>query len=215
MGAATAFWSFAVVVGVLILTPGLDTALILRTAALGGRREAWGVVLGIQTGTLFWGTASALGITALLTASRAAYDVLRLAGAAYLLWLGALMLWRSLRRHRGAVEPRPAADERTTAVAGLAAGWRRGVLANVLNPKMGVFYIAVLPQFIPAGAPHLAMGVALTCLHIAECLVWSVVLVAFAHVLRAWLRRPVTQRVLDRITGTVVIGFGVKLATGD
>ncbi|MGW2540372.1 LysE family translocator [Kitasatospora sp. NPDC001574] len=214
MGAATAFWSFAVVVGVLILTPGLDTALILRTAALGGRREAWGVVLGIQTGTLFWGTASSLGITALLTASRAAYDVLRLAGAAYLLWLGALMLWKSLRRHRDAVEPR-LADERTAPAAGLATGWRRGVLANVLNPKMGVFYIAVLPQFIPAGAPHLAMGVALTCLHIAECLLWSAILVAFAHALRGWLRRPVTQRMLDRITGTVIIGFGVKLATGD
>ncbi|MFC1408569.1 LysE family translocator [Streptacidiphilus sp. N1-12] len=219
MGAASAFWTFAVVVGLLTLTPGLDTALILRTAARGRRREAWGVVLGIQTGTLTWGTLSSLGVTALLAASHAAYDAVRLAGAAYLLWMGALMLWNSRRRRHGVVQPRPAEEpaqeKRTDAVAGLATGWRRGVLTNVLNPKIGVFYVAVLPQFIPASAPHLAMGVALTCVHVAEGLVWSSVLVAFAQVLRGWLRRPLAQRVLDRITGTVIIGFGVKLAIGD
>ncbi|WP_329585777.1 LysE family translocator [Kitasatospora sp. NBC_01250] len=215
MGTVTTFWSFAVVVGLLTLTPGLDTALILRTAALGRRREAWGVVLGIQTGTLAWGTLSSLGVTALLAASRTAYDAVRLAGAAYLLWMGALMLWNSLRRRHGAVEPDPAEEKPAGPAAGLLSGWRRGALTNVLNPKMGVFYVAVLPQFIPAGAPHLAMGVALTCVHVAEGLIWSSVLVAFAHVLRSWLRRPVAQRVLDRLTGTVVIGFGVKLAIGD
>ncbi|TKA06355.1 LysE family translocator [Actinacidiphila oryziradicis] len=215
MGAATAFWSFAVVVGLLTLTPGLDTALILRTAARGRRREAWGVVLGIQTGTLIWGTLSSLGVTALLAASHAAYDAVRLAGAAYLLWMGALMLWSSLRRRHGVAESHAAEGERTGATAGLSSGWRRGALTNVLNPKIGVFYVAVLPQFIPASAPHLAMGVALTCVHVGEGLAWSSILVAFAQVLRGWLRRPVAQRVLDRITGTVIVGFGVKLAIGD
>ena len=215
MGAASAFWAFAVVVGLLTLTPGLDTALILRTAALRRRREAWGVVLGIQTGTLAWGILSSLGVTALLAASRTAYDAVRLAGAAYLLWLGALMLWNSWRRRHGTLEPDPGEDKRPDPAAGLAAGWRRGALTNVLNPKIGVFYVAVLPQFIPAGAPHLAMGVALTCVHVAEGLIWSSILVAFAQVLRGWLRRPIAQRVLDRITGTVIIGFGVKLAIGD
>jgi threonine/homoserine/homoserine lactone efflux protein len=215
MGIATAFWSFAVVVGLLTLTPGLDTALILRTAALGRRREAWGVVLGIQTGTLIWGALGALGVTALLAASHAAYDAVRLAGAAYLLWMGARMLWNSLRRRHDAAEPQAIEEERTGPTAGLWSGWRRGALTNLLNPKIGVFYVAVLPQFIPASAPHLATGMALTCVHVGEGLVWSSVLVAFAHVLRGWLRRPMAQRMLDRITGTVIVGFGVKLAIGD
>jgi len=172
-------------------------------------------VLGIQTGTLIWGILSSLGVTALLTASHAAYDAIRMAGAAYLLWMGALMLWNSLRRRHGAAELHATEEEWTGPTAGLSSGWRRGMLTNLLNPKIGVFYVAVLPQFIPAGAPHLAMGVALTCVHVGEGLAWSSVLVAFAQVLRGWLRRPMAQRVLDKITGTVIVGFGVKLAIGD
>ncbi|MFD7640540.1 LysE family translocator [Kitasatospora sp. NPDC059795] len=200
--------SFALVVGLLTLTPGLDTALILRTAALGGRRQAWGVVLGIQTGTLLWGTASAAGLSVLLTASRAAYETLRWAGVCYLLWMGVQML---RNRHQ---ETDLAAEE-TVNSGGWWAGWRRGTLTNLLNPKVGVFYVAVLPPFIPAGEPHLAAGVLLTSVHVVEGTLWSAVLIAFAHTLRNWLRRPAARRVLDRITGTAVIGFGAKLALTD
>ncbi|MEV7184893.1 LysE family translocator [Kitasatospora sp. NPDC093102] len=206
MEMTTALWSFALVVGLLTLTPGLDTALVLRTSALGRRRQAWGVVLGIQTGTLLWGTLTSAGVTALLTASQVAYEILRWAGAAYLVWMGIGML-----RNRGgeaAVEEEPEAG-------GFAHGWRRGTLTNLLNPKVGVFYVAVLPQFIPAGAPHFAAGVALTCVHVVEGLLWSTVLVGFARVLRGWLRRPAARRLMDRVTGAVVVGFGVKLALTD
>ncbi len=202
----TALWSFALVVGLLTLTPGLDTALVLRTSALGRRRQAWGVVLGIQTGTLIWGTLTSAGVTALLTASQVGYEVLRWAGAAYLVWMGLGML-----RDRGA---RAAAEEEPEE-GGFGDGWRRGTLTNLLNPKVGVFYVAVLPQFIPAGAPHFAAGVALTCVHVVEGLLWSTVLVGFAQVLRGWLRRPAARRLMDRVTGVVVLGFGVKLALGD
>jgi threonine/homoserine/homoserine lactone efflux protein len=234
METTTAVWSFALVVGLLTLTPGLDTALILRTSALGSRREATGVVLGIQLGTLLWGTLSSLGVSALLTASHTAYTTLRIAGAAYLLWMGGRMLLGSLRR-RGGSESGDAlaaergdgggAEDRAGVAAGAGAGrWRsgglvrglrRGMTTNLLNPKIGVFYVAVLPQFIPAHAPHLAMGLLLTCVHVTEGLLWSGVLVAFAGVLRGWLRRPVARRVLDRVTGTVVIAFGLRLAIGD
>src|SRR5690242_10758527 len=168
MDTLTALWSFALVVGLLTLTPGLDTALILRTAALRSRREAWGVVLGIQAGTLAWGTLSSLGVSALLTASHTAYEVLRVAGAGYLLWMGGRMLWGTLRRQGGDADAADA-DDAAAATAdggraggGLLLGLRRGALTNLLNPKVGVFYVAVLPQFIPAGAPHLAMGILLT-----------------------------------------------------
>ncbi|MBV6697866.1 LysE family translocator [Kitasatospora aureofaciens] len=206
MEMTTALWSFALVVGLLTLTPGLDTALILRTAALGRRRQAWGVVLGIQTGTLVWGTLTSAGVTALLTASQVAYEVLRWGGAAYLVWMGIGML-RS-RGDEAAVEEGPADG-------GFGYGWRRGTLTNLLNPKVGVFYVAVLPQFIPAGVPHFAAGVALTCVHVVEGVLWSAVLVGFAQAVRGWLRRPSARRLLDRVTGAVVVGFGVKLALSE
>ncbi len=217
MAITTALWSFALVVGLLTLTPGLDTALVLRTAALGERRRAWGVVLGIQSGTLMWGALTSLGVTALLAASQVAYQTLRWAGAAYLLWMGARMLWHTWRGD-GGVE---GDNERQEAAAlgapsdSLLGGWRRGLLTNALNPKVGVFYVAVLPQFIPATAPHLATGLLLTSVHVVLGLLWSTVLVAFARALRGWLRKPSARRALDRVTGTVIVGFGVKLAMGD
>ncbi|MEV5240368.1 LysE family translocator [Streptomyces cinnamoneus] len=209
-----ALFSFALVVGLLTLTPGLDTALILRTAALGHRRRAWGVVLGIQTGTLAWGVLTSLGVTALLTASHLAYDILRWAGAAYLVWMG-IRLLRAGRRPAGdAVESAgpPAVADSSDSFPG---GWRQGAVTNLLNPKMGAFYVAVLPQFIPPGAPHLVAGVLLAGVHILLAIVWSCALIAFAHALRNRLQRPSARRFLDRVTGTVIVGFGFRIALGD
>ncbi|MBF6049808.1 LysE family translocator [Streptomyces sp. NRRL B-1677] len=229
----SALGSFALIVGLLTLTPGLDTALILRTAAFGHRRRAWGVVLGIQTGTLVWGVLSSLGITALLTASHLAYTILRWVGAAYLVWMGGRILIPALRRRAGAESGTagtadPARNARNTrntddaddadapdATGGFRAGWRRGTVTNLLNPKMGAFYVAVLPQFIPAGAPHVATGTLLACVHIVLASLWAAVLIAFARALRTTLRKPSARRVLDRITGTVIAAFGVRLALGD
>ncbi|MEU2515395.1 LysE family translocator [Streptomyces syringium] len=212
MTISTTLWSFALVVGLLTLTPGLDTALVLRTAALGRRRRAWGVVLGIQTGILVWGALTSLGVTALLTASQVAYEILRWAGAVYLLWMGTRMLidaWRGMRAD--GADDAPALEEAGT----LYEGWRQGALTNLLNPKVGVFYVAVLPQFIPAGAPHFTTGLLLTCVHILLGLLWSMALIAFAQALRGWFQRPAARRALDRVTGTVIAGFGLKLALGD
>lgn len=212
MALGTALWSFGIVVGLLTLTPGLDTALILRTAGLGRRRRAWGVVLGIQTGTLLWGALTSLGVTALLTASQLAYDVLRWAGACYLLWMGGRMLLSTLRRRTpevAAADPEPG-----SAGDSLLGGWRQGTLTNLLNPKMGVFYVAVLPQFIPPGAPHFSTGLLLTAVHILLGLTWSTVLIGFARALGGWLRKSSARALLDRITGTVIVAFGLRLAVG-
>ncbi|MEV8590593.1 LysE family translocator [Streptomyces sp. NPDC051180] len=211
MTVTTALWSFALVVGLLTLTPGLDTALVLRTSALGHRARAWGVVLGIQTGVLAWGALTSLGVTALLTASHLAYELLRWAGAAYLVWMGVRMLRRTFRGLPAADpdEPAPAAQD------SLAAGWRQGALTNLLNPKVGAFYVAVLPQFLPPDTDHLAMGLLLTAEHILLGLLWSTALVACARLLSARLRRPSTRRTLDRLTGTVIAAFGIRLAFGD
>ncbi|GGL33944.1 LysE family translocator [Planomonospora parontospora] len=200
--------SFAVVVGFLTLTPGLDTALILRTSLLAGRRPAWAVVLGIQAGTLVWGVVTAAGLSALLSTSRLAYEVLRWAGVAYLMWMGGQMLWHSRRGGAG--------ETAASGPSGRDGSWpafRRGLLTNLLNPKMGVFYIAMLPQFIPDGAPHVAMGALLAGVHVCEGLLWSALLIGFTGLVRGWLSRPPVKRGLDRLTGLVVIGFGLRLAT--
>ncbi|MFE1314791.1 LysE family translocator [Streptomyces sp. NPDC058755] len=218
--------TFTLIVGLLTLTPGLDTALILRTAALGHRRRAWGVVLGIQSGTLVWGTLASLGVTALLTASHLAYDTVRWGGAAYLVWMGGGLLWATWRR--SANESRQTAGVGDTTGTGTAAetevgrgagdtllgGWRQGIMTNLLNPKVGAFYVAVLPQFIPTGASHVALGVLLAGVHILLAVVWSCALIAFAHMLRDRLQRPSARRYLDRITGTVIAAFGIRLALG-
>ncbi|WSP95356.1 LysE family translocator [Streptomyces sp. NBC_01233] len=206
---ASALGSFALIVGLLTLTPGLDTALILRTAALGHRSCAWGVVLGIQTGTLAWGVFSSLGITAVLTASHLAYAMLRWAGAVYLVWMGSRILV-STRRRRARVDPAQAdAAHKPDSDGSFGSGWRRGALTNLLNPKVGAFYVAVLPQFIPASAPHLTTGTLLAGMHILLGLLWSGVLIAFARALRDSLRRPSRPWRINLIAPRRVRIFGV------
>ena len=135
--------AFVFAAGILTITPGLDTAIVLRSSALEGRRAGIAAAAGITFGLMVWGTASAIGLTALLAASSLAYTALKWIGAAYLIILGLAML---LKR-KGAAAP----DAETTDVHGAARWFRRGLLTNLLNPKVGVFYVAFLPQFMPAG----------------------------------------------------------------
>lgn len=167
------------------------------------------MVLGVQTGVLVWGVLTSLGLTALITASPAAYEILRWAGVVYLLWLGGRMLVDTLR-HRGSTAGD--APGEVTVRNSLGEGWRQGAFTNLLNPKVGVFYVAVLPQFVPVGAPHFTTGVLLASVHIALGLVWSAALIGCARALRVRLQNPAARRVLDRITGTVIVGLGLRLA---
>jgi threonine/homoserine/homoserine lactone efflux protein len=202
----TAVLSFVVVATVLTLTPGLDTALVLRAALAQGRREASATAAGIVAGLFVWGAAAAVGISALLTASELAFDVLRYAGAAYLVWFGARLI-------RRAAWPGP--DGAPVPVAARASAWRAarlGLLTNLLNPKVGVFYVALLPQFLPTGSDPLAVGLLLAGVHGAISLVWFALLIALAGALGRWLRRPRTTRAIDGITGVTLIGYGLKLA---
>jgi threonine/homoserine/homoserine lactone efflux protein len=210
MTALGSLWSFIVIVGLLTVTPGLDTALILRTAAVRAPRRAWGVVAGIQSGTLTWGVFTSAGVTALLTASHLAYEALRWAGACYLVWIGLGMLWAARRSRQ--CEPGGPIDEPIPAGNDFLRGWRRGVLTNLTNPKMGAFYVALLPQFISSSAFPFAFGVLLTCIHVLIGTGWSAVLVVLAHRLRAVLQRPAARRLLDRVTGTVITALGIRLA---
>ncbi len=210
--------SFAAVAALVTIIPGLDTALVVRTTVTQGRSRGFATALGINTGVLIWGVAAAAGVSALLAASQLAYDVIRAMGAAYLIWLGTTMLWRTRRRRSTARRDATSSDATSgqpTApgrAQGLFRSWLRGTTANLLNPKIGAFYVAILPQFIPDRASHLLMGLALAGIHDAEGITWFAILISAVHLARRFLDSSRIHKIMDRITGTVLIGFGLKLA---
>ena len=205
--------SFAVVAGLLTIIPGIDTALVVRTTVAQGRRRGFAVAIGICTGCLIWGATAAVGVSALLVASRLGYDVVRAAGAVYLTWLGAAMLWRTRRRRVTAPDDSGGSQPASPGPAESAFRcWLRGTTTNLLNPKIGAFYVAILPQFIPAHASHLLTGLILAGVHDAEGIIWFTGLISAVHLARRFLDSNRARKIMDRITGTVLIGFGLKLA---
>jgi threonine/homoserine/homoserine lactone efflux protein len=187
----------------LTITPGVDTALVLRAATVEGMRQAIMGALGINLGCLFWGIAVALGLGALIVTSPAAYEVLTWLGAGYLVWLG-VQLFFSPRRHL--------VNESGETGSGRFAWFWRGLFGNLLNPKVGVFYVSFLPQFVPQGVAVAPYTLLLALIHIALGLIWCALLIVATRPLGRALRRPKVIAFLDRLTGTVFIGFGVKLA---
>jgi len=216
MTPTTALLAFSIAAALLTLTPGLDTALVLRTAASTGGAQALMAGLGICLGCLAWGAIAALGLGSLLAVSTLAYDVLRYAGAAYLFWLGARLLLSTIGRkvdgggHPGAASG-PAAQVVPIAADSPSRWFARGFLTNVLNPKIGVFYATFLPQFIPAGVNVLGFSLLLAGLHAAMGMIWFAMLVAATRPLGRWLARPGVKRAMDRLTGLVFVAFGLRL----
>lgn len=200
-----AVFAFAIAAGILTLTPGLDTALVLRTAAVEGTSQARLALAGICIGLLIWGTATSLGLTALIAISTVAYNALRMAGACYLVHLG-IQMWR--REHSFQVsESAPASNGQRVH------SWLvRGLLTNLLNPKVGIFYVTLLPQFIPRGASVITFSLLFTSIHVAEGILWLTILTVAVGPLRTWISRRSVVRALDCGTGTVLIGCGVALA---
>jgi threonine/homoserine/homoserine lactone efflux protein len=158
---------------------------------------------GIGLGCLVWGVAASVGLGTLLAASRIAYDALRFASALYLLWLGARMLVAALRPPRfseAAIDP---ASPRSWLL--------RGFLTNILNPKVGVFYVTFLPLFVPAHVSVTGFSMLLTCIHVAEGLAWFGLLTTAMKPLAGWIQKSSVARALDGLTGSVLIAFGVGM----
>jgi threonine/homoserine/homoserine lactone efflux protein len=204
MTVVQALFAFTVAASLLTITPGLDTALVLRTAAVEGPRRAALAAIGIGAGCLVWGAAVAFGLGALLQASALAFNVLKWVGAGYLVWLGIGLI----------LKPRDRFDmEAGASVTGGGAAWmRRGFLTNLLNPKVGVFYISFLPQFLAKGAPPALFMLGLTVIHVVLGLLWFAALIAATRPIAGALKKAGVVRWLDRITGGVFLGFGLKLA---
>jgi threonine/homoserine/homoserine lactone efflux protein len=167
---------------------------------------------GICCGLFGWALAVSIGLGALLTVSHLAYDALRIAGACYLIYLGAKIFFRKSAPliddfPQGLAESKPANSNAA------ASRWlARGFLTNILNPKVGVFYVTFLPQFIPARAGVTSFSLLLASIHVAEGILWFILLISATSLLSQWLRRPRVAKTIDHVTGTVLVGFGVALA---
>lgn len=200
--------AFAVTAGIFTMSPGPDTATVLRTSTTSGPKHGFLAALGIALGLLVWGLSAAFGLTALLAASEIAFNVVKWAGAAYLFCIGLRML----------LQPRTGFSEeggsRLTNRSPYA-GFRQGLTTNLLNPKAGLFYITFLPQFIPHGVNVILFSLLLAACHALMALCWFTILtlltVPFSHLLT----RPVVVRRLDRLTGCIFMGFGLKLALSE
>jgi threonine/homoserine/homoserine lactone efflux protein len=201
MSTADSLLAFTFAATLLALTPGLDTALVLRTAAVEGKREGLRAALGINAGCLLWGAAVAFGLGALVAVSELAFNALKYCGAAYLAWLGLNLLLRP-RHSLAPVETRGRAET----------NWfLKGMLGNLLNPKVGVFYVSFLPQFIPQGQPLVAWTFGLVGIHVAIGLLWSLALIGATRPLAGVLRREKVIKWMDRTTGTVFLLFAARL----
>jgi threonine/homoserine/homoserine lactone efflux protein len=198
--------AFTAVVAVLTISPGPDVAVVVRMS-LAGRARGIACGFGIVTGCFVWGVASAVGISALLTASTLLYNVLRIAGALYLCVLG-VQAWRS---RSSPAAPAPAGPVPSVG-GGMWAAFRTGLITNVLNPKVGVFYLSLLPAFVPAGVAVLPATLLLVSIHAALGVLWLSLIATTVDRARDWLSRVRIRRVMDRITGGALVGFGVAAA---
>jgi threonine/homoserine/homoserine lactone efflux protein len=197
--------SFLVVAIVLVVTPGPDMALVTRNAILHGRRVALGTAFGVSAGLLIWTIAAALGVAAIVRASAVAFTALRLVGAAYLVWLGIEAL-RAPRRPPvdRALGPRATSARR---------GFRQGLASNIANPKIAVLFTSLMPQFIAPAHAVLVPFLVLGGVFVALGLLWLSAYALVASATAGVLGRPRVRAALDRITGTVLVALGVRLAS--
>jgi threonine/homoserine/homoserine lactone efflux protein len=204
---------FAAFLGIsvlVIVTPGQDTVLTIRNTLLGGRRAGVFTALGVATGQGVWTVATSAGLAALLVASEPAFVAVKLAGAAYLVLLGVQALYAAAARResrRAATGVRPGRALRP------AAAYRQGVVSNLGNPKMAVFFTSLLPQFTPHGETSFSALLLLGLVFCSLTLVWLTCYAAAVAKAGDVLRRPRIQRALEAVTGTVLVALGLRLAT--
>jgi threonine/homoserine/homoserine lactone efflux protein len=202
--------AFLGVSALVIVTPGQDTALTIRSTLLGGRGAGVLTALGVSTGQAVWTLAASAGITALLLASEPAFLAVKIGGAIYLVFLGGQMLVHAARR-----PGRPVDLVRTSETLSPVRAYRQGVVSNLGNPKMAVFFTSLLPQFAPDSGPRFAVFLALGLCFCAMTAIW---LTAYAFAVaraKAVFERPRIRRFVDGLTGVVLVALGLRLASSE
>jgi RhtB (resistance to homoserine/threonine) family protein len=199
---------FIGVAAIVIVIPGPDTAVVTKNVLIHGRRTGVGTSLGVSAGLSLWTIAAAVGLASLVRASEVAFTVLKLVGALYLVWLGIQALRAA--RHESAAE-HPARRSGGSAM-GARGGFRQGFLSDLANPKIGIFFTSLLPQFVSAGRPVLLPFLVLGAIFVAMTVVWLLAYTLAAARAAQTLMRPGVKAALDRVTGVVLIGLGLRLA---
>lgn len=203
--------SFLAVSAAVIATPGQDTALTIRNTLVGGRSAGISTAIGVSLGQAVWAFSTALGLVALLVAAGPVFEVLKLAGAGYLIFLGLQSIYAAFRP----ATPGQRDVDRAGGSSGAQAALRQGIFSNLANPKMAVFFASLLPQFTPTAEPGF---VDLAALGIVFCIMTFFWLTAYACIVsRAGdvLRRPKVRRFLEGVTGAALVALGVRVATAD
>lgn len=199
--------AFTLVAAIMTMTPGADTLLVVRNVLRGGRRDGFATMMGICSGLYVHALLSALGVSMILMHSATAFLVLKIAGACYLVWLGIQSL-RAAGRTPAAV-PAPGAEG--TGVPALQS-FREGFLTNLLNPKVIVFYLALLPQFIGPADPVLQKSLLLAVIHFAEGILWFTMVSVLVDRSRQFFVKPRQRRLIDAACGTLLVALGFRLA---
>lgn len=199
---------FIGVAAIVIVIPGPDTAVVTKNVLIHGRRAGLGTSLGVSAGIAIWTIAAAVGVASVVRASEVAFTVLKLVGALYLVWLGVQAL-RAAGRESDA-------HDTTTAVSGphLSArgGFRQGCVSDLANPKIGIFFTSLLPQFVSAGHPVLLPFLILGAIFVVMTVGWLFAYTLVAARAAEMLKRPRVRAALDRVTGVVLIAIGLRLA---
>jgi RhtB (resistance to homoserine/threonine) family protein len=195
---------FLAVSTLLIILPGPDTAVVTKNALLAGRRRGIAAAVGVSIGLVIWTAAAALGIATLLRASDVAFNALKLAGAAYLIWIGVQLL-RSRGRTDAPMDPADAPRHSRRAL-------REGLLSDLGNPKIAVFFTSFLPQFVGGHGAAFGPLLVLGCIFAALTLAWLAAYSIAVGRASALVRRTRVRRALDRVTGIALVAFGVRLA---
>ncbi|WP_286240741.1 LysE family translocator [Neptuniibacter halophilus] len=201
---------FLLAITALTLSPGVDTLLVMRNAARGGTRDGMLTSLGICLGLFLHALISAAGLSVILLSSAELFMLLKLAGAGYLIWLGCQSLLAA-RRGQGMVLHHPKTHQQIPAMRSL----REGLLSNVLNPKTVIFYMAFLPQFIDPAHPAIPQATVMAGIHFMLAMLWQGTLVLMIGRARLWLQNPRVSQIMNGITGTLLLGFGTKLAVSE
>lgn len=202
--------AFLGVSALVICTPGPDTALTIRNTLLGGRRAGLFTALGISLGQTIWALATSVGLVALLIASEPIFVALKYAGAAYLVWLGLHALWGAiLARGEATNDLRPAAGQHLRPVAAV----RQGLISNLANPKMAMFFSSLLPQFVPAGETTIGALFLLGVIFSALTFAWLALYAAVVARAGDFMRRARIRRVIEGAMGAVLVALGVRLAS--
>jgi threonine/homoserine/homoserine lactone efflux protein len=195
------------VIAVLTITPGPDMLLVLRNGIRGGTAAAWATGLGCCTGIAVHATLAVLGLSAILAASSEAFTTVKFAGAAYLVFLGVQAVWGTLRGARS----RAALAEPSVPL-GDGSAYRQGLLTNLLNPKIALLFLTLLPQFVADGEPRVATTAALAAIFLGGAVVWWRVFSLAIGPLGRLLSRPRVITWFERVTGTLLVGIGVRVA---